>query len=207
MEGQNEAPHNVVQMRFEILEPMGYTFLKKLRQLCHSNGMTEIAKQHYLMVIKYKGFDENGKQLSEEDDIRLTKFVPFTFSKILTRVKEGAVTYDCQAICPNHHIGLSAKRGVIPFNVELVGQTLGDMFNANSNITNTPAQSTSQTTATSPFGTTETTVTPGILKGNATGTPQQSKGIIDALNEQQKKLAKKAGYKYPDKYKVTLTVI
>ena len=203
MEGQNEAPHNVVQMRFEILEPMGYTFLKKLRQLCHSNGMTEIAKQHYLMVIKYKGFDENGKQLSEEDDIRLTKFVPFTFSKILTRVKEGAVTYDCQAICPNHHIGLSAKRGVIPFNVELVGQTLSDMFNANSNITNTPAQSTSQKTATSPFGTTETTVTPGILKGNATGTPQQSKGIIDALNEQQKKLAKKAGYKYPDKYKVT----
>lgn len=203
MDSMTQSPHNVVQLRFNIIEPMGYTFFKKLRQLCHENGMTEIAKQHYLMVIKFKGFDENGKELSDKDDNRLTKFVPFTFSKILTKVHEGAVTYDCQAIALNHQVGLSAKRATIPFNVELVGQTLGDMFNASVNLTRDPAKSTSQTTATSPFGTTETTVTPGILKGSATGTPQQSKGIIDALNEQQKKLAKENGYKHADKYKVT----
>lgn len=198
----NQSPHNVMQINFNIVEPMGYTFFKKLKQLCADNGMTEFSKQHYLLVIKYKGFDENGKQVSDDDDERLSKFIPFVFQRITSRVATGAITYSCQALAINHEIALSAKRATIPFNVELLGQTLSDIFNATAEVAEKPAESTSQTTATSPFGTTETTVTPGILKSQG-GTPQQSKGIIDALNKQQKKLATEQGYKYADRYKVT----
>ena len=198
----NSSPHNVTRMNFKIIEPMGYTFFKKLKELCASAGMKEFSKQHYLLVIRYKGFDENGKQLSEADDDRLSKFIPFVFSNIRTRVATGAITYECQAVAINHEVALSSKRATIPFNVELLGQTLGDLFNATSNVEQLPATSTSQTTATSPWGTTETTVTPGILKSQS-GTTQQSKGIVEELNEQQKKLAREQGYKYADKYKVT----
>ena len=198
----NSSPHNVTRMNFKIVEPMGYTFFQKLKKLCADSGMTEFSKQHYLMVIKYKGFDENGKQVSEADDDRLSKFIPFVFSKITTKVATGAIDYNCEAVALNHEVALSAKRATIPFNVELLGQTLSDLFNATAEVTEKPAESTSQTNATSPFGTTETTVTPGILKSQG-GTPQQNKGIVDALNKQQKKLATKLGYKYADKYKVT----
>lgn len=198
----NSSPHNVLRVNFDIIEPMGYTFFKKLKELCASAGMKEFAKQHYLMVIKYKGFDENGKQVTAEDDDRLSKFIPFIFSKITSRVATGAITYQCQALATTHAVALASKRATIPFNVELLGQTLGDLFNATSNVQETPATSTSQTTATSPFGTTETTVTPGILKSQG-GTPQQSKGIIDALNKQQEKLKKERNYEHADRYKVT----
>ena len=198
----NQSPHNVTRLSFRIVEPMGYTFFQKLKKLCADNGMTEFSKQHYLMVIRYTGFDENGKQVSEADDDRLSKFIPFVFSKITSKVATGAINYDCQAVAINHEVALSAKRATIPFNVELLGQTLSDIFNATAEVAEKPAESTSQTTATSPWGTTETTVTPGILKSKG-GTPQQSKGIIDALNKQQKKLATEQGYKYADKYKVT----
>lgn len=199
----NGSPHNATTLQFSIVEPMGYTFFQKLKKLCADAGMTEFSKQHYLMVIKYKGFDENGKQVTEDDDDRLTKFIPFIFGFISTRVATGAITYNCQAISINHEVGLGVKRATVPFNVELLGQTLGDMFNATADVTSRPDESTSQTTATSPFpGTIQTTVTPGILKSKG-GTPQQSKGIIDSLNKQQQKLAKERGYNVADKYKVT----
>lgn len=198
----NSSPHNATRMNFQIIEPMGYTFLKKLKELCASAGMKEFSKQHYLMVIKFKGFDENGKQVSAEDDDRLSKFIPFVFTKITTKVATGAIKYNCQALAVNHEVALSAKRATVPFNVELLGQTLGDLFNATSNVAQVPGESTTQTNATSPFGTTETTVTPSILKSQS-GTSQQSKGIIEELNELQKKLAREQGYKIADKYKVT----
>ena len=202
----NSSPHNATTMSFKIIEPMGYTFFQKLRKLCFSNGMKNFEKQHYLMVIKYKGYDENGNQLTADEDDRLSKFIPFVFSTITTRVQTGAVTYDCQAVAINHEVGLSSKRATIPFNVEILGQTLGDMFNATSDAGRGPRATpatTSQTTATSPFGTIQTTVTPGILK--SLGGVKQSKGIVDALNKLQKKLAKEAGYEHADQYKVTFT--
>ena len=206
----NSSPHNATTMSFKIIEPMGYTFFQKLRKLCFSNGMKNFEKQHYLMVIKYKGYDENGNQLTADEDDRLSKFIPFVFSTITTRVQTGAVTYDCQAVAINHEVGLSSKRATIPFNVEILGQTLGDMFNATSDAGRgsrvTPA-TTSQTTAVSSsllgeqrF---ETTFTPGLLK--ALGGVKQSKGIVDALNKLQLKLAKEAGYEHADQYKVTFT--
>lgn len=194
------SPNTVVKMNFNIIEPMGYTFFKRLRQLCIDNNMSEFSKQHYLMVIKFTGFDENGKAIPNEDSNRLTKFIPFLFTRIKTSLRGGGITYQCQAVATNHDIGLSTRRATIPFNVELLGQTLNDLFNSTSAVT--PNQSTSQTTATSPFGTTETTVTPGLLT-NSAGTPGAGKGIVEALNKQQKKLAKELGYKIPDQYKVT----
>ena len=202
----NGSPHNVLNMNFKIIEPMGYTFLRKLRKLCEDNGMQEFSKQHYIMVIKYKGFDENGKSVSDEMDDRLTKFIPFIFQQITSRVATGAITYDCRALALNHEAGLSAKRATIPFNVEVLGQTLNDLFNATSDATTKPGVSTSQTTAISSsllgeqrF---ETTVTPGILT-NSAGTPAMSKGIVSELNKQSEKLVKDGSYAVADKYKVT----
>ena len=200
----NSSPHNATTINFKIIEPMGYTFFQKLRKLCVANGMPELAKQHYLMVIKYTGYDENGNQLTADEDDRLSKFVPFVFSTITTRVVTGAVTYDCQAIAINHEVGLSSKRATIPFNVELLGQTLGDMFNATADVTSRPDEATSQTTATSPFGTTQTTVTPSLLKSMG-GSSIQSKGIVNSMNKLQQKLAREAGYEHADHYKVTFT--
>ena len=198
----NTSPHNVVRMSWNIIEPLGYTFLRKLKALCLANNMPSFSKQHYLMVIDFKGFDENGAELTSKDNGRLSKYIPFVFTKITTKVATGATEYNCQALATNHEVALSSKRATIPFNVELLGQSLNDLFNSTSDVINSPQRSTSQTTATSPWGTTEEIVTPGLLK-NSAGNVQQSTGVINALNVQQKKLAKELGYTHADKYKVT----
>ena len=199
----NQAAHNVLQMSFKIIEPMGYTFLTKLKNLCARLGLPDYVKQHYIMVIKYRGYDQNGKQISNDQDDRLTKVIPFLISKIYSSVGTGAIEYDCRAVAINHDIGLSAKRATIPFNVEMLGQTMEEIFNATeSNVESRNATSEIREIPTSPFGTTETVVTPGILK-NSAGSQVASKGILVELNKQQKELVKKGAQEVADQYKVT----
>ena len=204
----NKAAHNVLQMSFKIIEPMGYTFLTKLKNLCARLGLPDYVKQHYIMVIKYRGYDENGKQVSDEQDDRLTKIVPFLISKIYSSVNTGAVEYDCRAVAITHDIGLSAKRATIPFNVEMLGQTMEEIFNATeSNVErrNTESEARPPVYNYPPaFGGKKEAqqVTPGILK-NSAGSVVASKGILVELNKQQKELVKKGAQEVADQYKVT----
>lgn len=208
MPAANQGPHNVLTMSFKIIEPMGYTFLTKLKKLCADNGLKDFVRQHYIMVIKYKGFDENGKQVSDEMDDRMTKFVPFMFQKINSKVATGAITYDCQAIAINHGIALSAKRATVPFNVEVLGQSMEDLFNAKSPETRRGIDATvieeSVYDYPQAFGGRPKPgkVTPGILRDSAGGSAI-TKGIIVELNKQANKLKTKGQFEQADRYRVT----
>lgn len=198
MQEQTQAAHNVLTMTFNIIEPFGYTFFKKLKQLCNSAGMTDFSKQHYLMVITYNGYDENGQEIQVEDKTRLTKFIPFLFTKINSRVATGGITYACEALASNHQIGLSAKRATIPFNVEIVGQSLKDMFNATSN-----ASVVNDTGGREDGGVLNIPTLLQSVQQNPSGTKSQTVGIIDAINKQQQLLVANKQYSIPDRYKVT----
>ena len=130
MMGNNPGAHNAVDLNFTIVEPMGFTFLQKLRELCTANNMYGLTNQHYLMVIKFIGYDENGNEVTPANAEAMSKYIPFKFSKITTTVRTGAVQYACMATPPNYNIGQSVKRAAIRFNVELTGRTLNDIFNA-----------------------------------------------------------------------------
>lgn len=131
MPNNTGGAHNSVMLRFNILEPMGFSLIPKLKKLCDDNGMSSFAKQHYLLVIKFQGYDEDGKEIVTEDaNGRLTKFIPFIFTRINTTVRTGAVQYRCEAMPPTYNIGISQKRTTIQSQFEVTGRTLNDLFNA-----------------------------------------------------------------------------
>ncbi len=139
------GPSNIQQLRFDIIEPFGFRFFEELRQACEKLGMEDHTKQHYLMVIEFRGEDELGQSItqkpgfsriggiSQDDQNQLAeKYIPFTFTKIETSLDDGAVTYNCSAL-PSGELGKMQKFQVIPYNLEITGQTLEDIFNSEIN--------------------------------------------------------------------------
>ena len=141
MPNNTGGAHNAVNITFDIHEPMGFTLIPKLKRLCDANGMTGYSKQHYLLVIKFQGYDENGSEVITDDNDALTKFIPFVFTAINTTVATGGVVYRCQARPPTYNIGISQKRTTIQSQFEVLGRTLNDVFNAGGDSTSSLTQS------------------------------------------------------------------
>ena len=196
MMGNNPGAHNAVDLNFTIIEPMGFTFLQKLRDLCTDNDMFGLTNQHYLMVIKFIGYDENGKEITPDNADAMAKYIPFKFSKITTTVRTGAAEYACMAVPPNYNIGQSVKRAVIKFNVELVGRSLNDIFNADGD---TSAVSSNQVNA-NQRDPNESSYQPS--NSNA-GPKISTQGVIKALNQEQREFVKRGKQSLPDTFKVT----
>jgi len=180
---------NQTRLNFKIVEPYGFTFIQRLKNATKEFfGTLDFVKQHYLMVVRFRGYDEEGKEVSSGpalDSARLDnnrsdissvneKFIPFKFANITTRANTGAVEYICEALPINHFEALSQKRATIPFQVEIKGQTLDDLFNGTSDLR-------------------ETKSSKQVL----------STGLIEALNKQQREYKAAKSLSIPDEYKLT----
>jgi len=200
--------HNVVDMRFKIVEPNGITLMDNLYKAAREYatigaGVTSSSTkngnygaQNYLMVIRYYGYDENGNlktKLSTDDtstsDINalVEKFIPFQFTGIKFRIANKLTEYECTAVCPQNTIATGQGRGVIPYNIELTATTLQNLF--------------SGPVAWSEDG--NITVAPD----NASNAPNTtlSNGLTQALNTYQAELVANGTYEVADVYKVLIS--
>ena len=207
MMGNTGGAHNAVAINFNIIEPMGFRFLDQLRQLCSANDMYGFSQQHYLMVISFTGYDEDGAKLTPDNIESMTKYIPFKFVKITTTVRTGSTQYACEAVPPAYSIGQSIKRSKIRFNVELAGRTLNDIFNAEGGDPRTDATAPRESI---PVGGGDYTTyarrnAAAILATKTSGgvPPLRTQGVIKALNKEQIELVKKGIQSIPDKFKVT----
>ena len=180
---------NQTRLNFKIIEPYGFTFIERLKAAVKDFfGTTDFVKQHYLMTIKFKGYDEEGNEVTSKsatDSVTIDnnrsdassineKFIPFKFANIVTRASTGAVEYVCEALPVNHFEALSQKRATIPFQLEIKGQTLDDLFNGKSD-----------------------------LRDTRTSKRVISSGLVEALNKQQKEYVAKGAIAVADEYKIT----
>ena len=180
---------NQTRLTFKIVEPYGFTFIERLKNATEEFfGTLDFVKQHYLMVIRFHGYDDDGNKVSSQSSMESKgidnnrsdknsvneKFIPFKFANITTRATTGAVEYMCEALPVNHFEALSQKRATIPFQVEIKGQTLQDLF----------------------MGTSDLRTTTSSKKTISTG-------LITALNEEQKTYVDKKAQAIADEYKVT----
>ena len=180
---------NQTRLNFKIIEPYGFTFIERLKAAVKDLfKTTDFIKQHYLMTIKFKGYDEEGNEVTSKsatDSVTIDnnrsdassineKFIPFKFANIVTRAGTGAVEYVCEALPVNHFEALSQKRATVPFNVEIKGQTLDNLFNGKSDLGDTPSSK-------------------RVI----------SSGLVEALNKQQKEYVAKGAIAVADEYKIT----
>ena len=209
--------HNVVEMKFKIVEPNGITLLDNLYKAVNQyvtvggGGSTTIknqnyAAQNYLMVIRFYGYDENGNMRAaplstdpagKSDSYAIVeKFIPFQFTSIKFRVANKLTEYQCEAVCPQNVIGTGQGRGVIPFNIELTATTLQNLFNGNA------------TWAETQNNQTPTAQQPNITSpGTAAEAPNPTLtiGLASALNKFQKELVTNGTQEMADKYNIVIS--
>lgn len=192
------SPHNAVSLEFTVVEPQGITFLNRLNNavIAHIAGQAEEERlsafaQSYLMVIRFYGYDAAGNRVTSTDlgldtttdsDAIIEKFIPFTIANFSYKIATKATEYRIKGVCHGANIAFSTQRGEIPFNVQLTAGTVDQLFNGNTVLTDSQADEPTQTNQT---GGTQTVV----------------QGLVQALNEQQQRLAG-TSYDIPDQYEV-----
>ena len=193
------SPHNVAALKFSILEPQGITFLNRLnnavKQYTGNDNISELS-QNYLMVIRFYGYDDAGNLLSGTDlgvneqgsDPRsiVEKFIPFQLADIKYRISTRATEYNVEATVPTTNVGFSTGRATIPFNMQLVAPDVQTLLNGNILLASTGDNDPEDDETTRLSGATVT------------------QGLCEALNEHQRLLASKGGYRFPDIYEIVL---
>ena len=191
--GKDGQTTNTTNFSFTITEPFGFTFFRRLKEAWADllpGGPVEFDKHQYLMVIRFYGYDEQGTPMSPDqsghqsptsDPGSLTeRFIPFTFTEARTQVKSQGVEYQCKGVVRSE----GQKRSTIPFNLELAGASLEDIFNG-------PSKKLPDSKAPAPN-----------LSAAKQGAATVTQGIVPALNEHQRLLVGKS-QDHPDTYKVT----
>jgi len=177
------GPQNSFEMNFTVTEPMGLTFMDRLY-----NAATDFAErkgyqnfnpinQIYLAVIRFYGYDENGKQVingkfndGSDDQSYIEKWIPIMIRSVQFRVETAKVVYSCECVCPQTQVGHGQVHGTIPFDIALQGETLKDLLD----------------------GTVKRTLAGGVV----------TTGLMSALNSHQLKLAADNKYQFADKYAI-----
>lgn len=140
------SPHNQFSTSFTITEPNGLTFLEELYGIVQEhnikNGVSSdrinYAAQNYLMVVRFYGYDKNGKQITGRDigvseslsDLSSIseKYIPFQFTGIQFALENAVVKYKCEAVCPQTQVPFGVANSTIPFNTELLGQSVSSVL-------------------------------------------------------------------------------
>ena len=207
------SPHNVVTMKFDVIEPQGITFLERLRQAVWAHtGKNEMTfgSQNYLMIIRFYGYDDQGNlvsnaavnngdlgEVTSDPNALVEKFIPFQMTDVKYKIRTAAVEYNIVCTIPQQVVGYSTARGTIPFNFQLSASDVQTLFNGNTQMEalqkpkdidsddDEAAEVAERTPAAKKIGLTGRTIT---------------QGLTTALNQHQEELVKCKGYLFADKY-------
>ena len=120
---------NATNIRFTITEPRGVTLLEKLQRLAGTvlaSTKEKYIHAPYLLEIKFKGYDENGKPMPASST---PKYIPIKITDIKFEVNSSGTQYRVEAIpFANHTMG--SVMSTIPHNIELKASTVGDIFDS-----------------------------------------------------------------------------
>jgi hypothetical protein len=138
------AAHGSTQLKFTVIEPSNITLIdcmyKAVQDLQPRSGGGAInyAAVCYLMVIRFYGYDQNGKLQAvasadqtvgqSDSSAAVEKYIPFKIKDIKWEVSSRLVSYefDCQPI--GQIVAGSTRRGTITADYELNGQTVGELL-------------------------------------------------------------------------------
>jgi len=132
--------HNMTEIKFTVIEPMGITLLDRIYQAVQDNapkeegtGQINYTTAQYLMVIRWYGYDidgnliKGGPTLSDPNAV-IEKFVPMMINKIDWSVSNKLVTYDFSCTPIGQNVGVGTRRGAVPYDVQLSGSTVAEIL-------------------------------------------------------------------------------
>lgn len=222
------AAHMVTGIKFTVVEPNGITLLDRLYQAVQDHvpkdgaGAINYTAVSYLMVIRWYGYDENGKlqqvggtgpEGTSDPNAVTEKFIPFIIRKINWGVSNKLVTYEFDCAAVGQQIAGTTRRGTVPYDVQLTASTVGELLG------NNVAYSAATTSAATPGATTTASADQSDAETrrlaaaaapkappNASAAPSDKKtvkqGLMGAMNEFQQDLVARKIYQRADTYNI-----
>jgi hypothetical protein len=227
-----QSAHSVRELKFTVVEPANISLIDNIYKAVQeikpkdAAGAVNYAAAHYLMVIRFYGYDQNGviQKVGAADPVTgqsdpnavIEKFIPFKIKDIAWSVSNKLVTYEFQCAVTDQMIALGTRRGSVPADVELSGGTVREILAGGVIYSGTPATTEapgSATTATSNQTDAESARLnrqAGNAPPTATRAPQKAtaapsktaikQGLMQAMNDMQKQLVKDGVYEVADEY-------
>jgi hypothetical protein len=235
------AAHNVNGIKMRVVEPNGITLINNLAQAVQgfvgggpSQRRRSYGQQLYLLVIRFYGYDKDGNLMrggikgmtnpllqtstiqdnATDRNSIVEKFYPVTIKNISFKIANKVVEYEIDAIGTPYFFPTGTMKGVVPYNVELSGQTLKDALTGTPNIVATTAGSTTSRPAVtnspeSPGDADQQAATTQVATNappTADAAPSTKKtirtGLMTALNQFQQNLVESKIVTYADQYEV-----
>jgi hypothetical protein len=151
------ATHNIT---FKVIEPIGISFLTRLgiasqqlnlnsnlARMGDQSALPNLYQQHYILGVRFYGYDAKGEiitssgQLSDTDvaftdtNAHFERFFNVTMGKVTFKLDGKATVYNFEAVSLNLQAAFGAKRGLVPNNMALKGDTVEEILGNKDDIT------------------------------------------------------------------------
>lgn len=153
---QTATSSNITKITFNIVEPIGFSFITKLKRareaLIKSSSIkniekaTNASKQFFVLGIRFQGYDKNGQIASASEHFSADtmntspdasgvyeRFYDIMIEKISFKLGGGSTTYAVSAKNIAAEVGLHVARGTVDANLEIVAGTVGDALDGAGN--------------------------------------------------------------------------
>jgi hypothetical protein len=204
---QTQSAHMTTTLKFTVTEPMGITLLDRLKDAVvdfsptDAAGKVNFSAAQFLMVIRFFGYDQNGKLVSPgipemagntiKPRAVIEKYIPFLITKINWSVGTKLVTYDIEGAPVGQTTGGSIGRGTVPFDIQITAGTIDEFFGGNVRLLNQETGEEYQSDA-----------PPNAAAAPGTINQKVTRGIMTALNQFQQDLVKRNVYTIADTYEI-----
>ena len=132
--GTNSA-HNATELSFTVTETAGITLIDNLWnavKAAYKDSKIPYAAAIYALVIRFYGYDENGKivQASDSDNKSavVEKIIPFRLADIDFTVSNKLIEYQVKATAIPYTVGFGTNLGVIKSDIQISGATVKDLL-------------------------------------------------------------------------------
>jgi hypothetical protein len=132
--GSNSA-HNAAELSFTVTETAAITLIDNLWKAVkasYKDSKIPYAAAIYALVIRFYGYDENGKivQASDSDNRSavVEKIIPFKLSNIEFTVSNKLIEYQVTGVAIPYTVGFGSNLGVIKSDIQVSGATVKDLL-------------------------------------------------------------------------------
>ena len=210
---------NVIDIKFTIIEPIGFTFIKRMMMACMNpdGGINSpnYLKQPFILQIDFFGYkdgenlepynllaDAFGQGTNSSSSLKNhTKYLPIRFTELKSRVTAKGTEYQISA-SPYNHVAFSPTVVVTPADFSVKATTVQDIFGTGFDTTQLQEVAEREVDRNAR---TEAASDPGIADINYTPITVNSafpnSGLCDKLNAWNLALQQKTG-RLPDRFRV-----
>ena len=132
---------SVAEITMEIVEPFGITLLERVRAAAINNNYLDHLDAPFLLTVDFKGFDEQGRVLSERQSQTMRRVIPIKLIDMQMDVNQAGTVYTVKAI-PYNEFGFVNTYSELKTSGSLYpqGKTVADVVKALEDLLNQGAQ-------------------------------------------------------------------